>query len=834
MEDLKMINRFVTHSHSMYSNFRIIDSINKPKDMIITVNKLGLSGVVLTDHETVAGHVDWLKQEKELKEKGIIPQEFKCGCGNEIYLVDDRNNIEKYWHYILIAKNNMGHRALRELSSIAWYNGFSSRGMMRVPTEKRELEEIVEKYPDCLIATNACLGGQLDHFVLELVKAERNENEEEIYKWKSEIDNFIKWNLNLFGEDFYLEIAAGRSREQINFNERIKSIAKAYNIKIIIGDDAHYLTAKERPIHKAYLNSKEGEREVDEFYQYAHFMDNNEAYGNLEDLYSEDEFIEICNNSMEIFDKIEGYDLSHSPIIPRTNVKDYPKFEFNEDFETIKYLTNSDNIQERYWINECLNGLKNKKLWNQKYLARIETEANIIKTVGGKLNNCLFEYFNTFQSYIDLFWECGSVTGPGRGSSVCFLSNYLLGITQLDPLEWNLPEWRFLNAERTELPDIDCDLAPSKRKHVFEKIREQRGELNLLQVCTYGTEGTRSAIAAACRGYRSSECPDGIDSDVALYLSSLIPQERGFLRDIDDCVYGNEEKGYKPIQALIDEFNKYPGLLEIVQSIKGIINKRGQHASGVIIYNNNPFETNAIMRSPNGDLTTQYDLGDSEYLGDVKFDMLVTEICDKIGICIKLLQRDELIDPKMSLREVYDTYLHPSKIDINDNRLWDALGEGKVLDVFQFSDGVGLATAKRIKPRNPNEMISANALMRLSGEAGKERPIDRYCRLRANMNLWYQEVHDVGLTEKEIKNLEQYYLPNFGTPTAQEDLMMVCLDENIAHFTLSEANYARKVVAKKKIKEVPALKEKFVSQCPRRVLGEYVWETVMNPQMSYA
>ena len=120
------------------------------------------------------------------------------------------------------------------------------------------------------------------------------------------------------------------------------------------------------------------------------------------------------------------------------------------------------------------------------------------------------------------------------------------------------------------------------------------------------------------------------------------------------------------------------------------------------------------------------------------------------------------------------------------------------------------------------------------GEKGKERPLDRYCRIKEDINRWYQEVNDVGLSKEEIKIIEPYYLPNYGVPASQEDLMLVCLDPKIAHFTLKEANAARKTVAKKKVNEVPLLKEKFISQCPSRILGEYVWETTMEPQMSYA
>lgn len=834
--DLNSVPRFDDHSHSMFSNFRLIDSINRPKDMILTAHKLGMAGIALTDHETVAGHVEWLMCEKELKEKGLIPKEFKCACGNEIYLVDDRTNIERYWHYILIAKNTEGHRALRELSSIAWYNGFNSRGIMRVPTQKNELEEIVRKYPNTLIATTACIGGELPHFVFELIKAEHNNSEAEIYDWKMKIDEFIRWNIDLFGDDFYIEIAAAASKDQIKFNERVKSIARAYGRKLVIGSDAHYLTAKERQVHKAYLNSKEAEREVDEFYAYSHMMDNEEAFGNLQGTFDLEEFFEMCRNSMEIYDKIETYDLFRKPIIPKVAVHQYPKIPmtFKGDYPTLIQLFMSDNEQERYWVNECFISLKDKNLINSEYLKRLETEARVIKVVGEKLGNCLYEYFNTFKHYIDLFWDNGSIVGPGRGSAVCFLSNYLLGITQLDPLKWGLKYWRFLNEERVELPDIDIDLTPSKRGSIFKAIRQERGELNVIQVCTYGTEGTRSAIAAACRGYRSETYPEGIDSDTALYFSSLIPQERGFLWSIHDAVYGNEEKERKPIQALVNELNKYPGLLDIIESIDGLVNKRGQHASGVILYNESPFETGAIMRSPNGDLTTQYSLHEAESLGDVKYDFLVTEICDKITIAVNLLQKDGLMDPSLSLREAYDKYLNPDVIDLNNSEIWDALGEGKVLDVFQFSTGVGLATAKQVKPRNPTEMMSANALMRLMGEKDKERPLERYCRLKEDMSAWYQECRAAGLTESQIKTLEPYYLPNYGVPASQEDMMEICMDEHVANFSLSEANATRKIVAKKKMDKIPELHEKFINACETKNFGEYVWETTMGPQMGYS
>ncbi|MCD8210611.1 MAG: hypothetical protein LUC37_03575, partial [Prevotella sp.] len=688
------------------------------------------------------------------------------------------------------------------------------------------------------VIVHNCLGSYLSDRIVKLANAEENQDsEEKIYEIKSQIHKFIQWNLDLFGDDFYFEIAAGRSEEQIKLNRRIKPIVKAYGGKLVIGDDAHYLTAQDRQAHKIYLNSKNGDREVDAFYAYSHLMTNEEAYQNLSDIFSESEFQEMCQNSLDMQNKIGTYDIFRSPIIPHVTVKTYAKQKATPEiakYHTLSSLVESNNDQERYWVNQCLQSLRDKNLWSDQYLARVEEEARIIKTVGNKLNNCLFEYFNTFQHYIDLFWNCGSIVGPGRGSSVCFLTNYLLGITQLDPIKWHLKEWRFLNDDRLELPDIDIDLNPTKRNKIFQEIRKERGELNLVQVCTWGTECTRSAIAAACRGYRSEEYPLGISPDEASYISSLVPIERGNLWEIKDCILGNESKGRRPVLEMVNALAEYPGLFEGICAIEGLVNKRGTHASGVMLYNNSFLDTNALMRSPNGDITTQFDLHDSEALGDTKFDFLATEICDKITLCIQMLQQDKLLDPNKSLHEIYYTHFHPEVINVKEPRLWEALGKGEVLDVFQFSTGVGLSAAKRIKPKNPTELTSANALMRLMGEEGAEKPIDRYCRLKDDMSMWYQEAAIAGLTSEEIKILEPYYLPNYGVPCAQEDLMEVCMDPNIAHFTLSEANYARKVVAKKKVNEVESLKEKFISQCPRRELGEYVWKTVAGPQMGYS
>lgn len=434
---------FGIHNHTCYSNIRLLDSINRPKELIDTAIKLGLSGVAITDHECLSCHMEVNQYAKEIKTK--YP-DFKIALGNEIYLTDSRISNQKYYHFLMIAKDAIGHKALRELSSKAWYNSYEDRRMERVPTLKTELKEIITKYKGHVIATTACIGGELSSMLLN------REDDEKIYM-------FVNFCKSLFGNDFYIECAPSTNEDQIFVNKELLKTAKEYDLKLAVGTDAHYLTKADRPIHKAYLNSKEGDREVDSFYEFTYLMDDKEVSELLSYSFDEETIKWILNNTLEIDNKIEEYDLSRKQIIPKVEVENYPKCHLNLETETkypmIASLLQSDNPQERYWINECINGLNDKGL-NEKddYVARVETEATVIKHIGEKLDDCLFAYFNTFKHYIDLFWECGSIVGPGRGSATGFLSNYLLGITQLDPIRWELPYWRFLNEERAELPSL--------------------------------------------------------------------------------------------------------------------------------------------------------------------------------------------------------------------------------------------------------------------------------------------------------------------------------------------------------------------------------------------
>ena len=843
------MNRLEVHSHTHYSNIRLLDCINKPKDLVDRAKEIGLKGICVTDHECLSSAVELNELQQEL-----IKQEsdFKIGLGNEIYLCDTRESKQKYYHFILIAKDKVGHKQLRQLSSRAWMYSYEDRRMERVVTLKSDLHEIIGSDKGHLIATTACIGGELSTLVLEMETARANGVDSETPKQK--IIDFVLEMKDIFGDDFYFEVAPGTSKEQVIVNKKIAELSNVFGVKMVIGTDAHYLTPEDRYVHEAFLNSKGGERETAQFYEFAYLQTEEEIIKNLTpsivNLYEQ-----MCQNSMEIYDKIENYSLLHSQQIPKVDIKDYPKTELSwwteaekEKYPVLFGLSQSDDKVERYWFNECVGKLQELELDNDEYFERLEYEADIKKTISEKLETNMFSYPITLQHYINLIWDCGSTVGAGRGSSCSGLNHYLLGVTQLDPIEWNLPFWRYLNKERIELGDIDIDIAPSKKGLILQKIREERGQkflpeiddlsrknLGCTLIATFGTETSKSAIKTACRGYRSAEYPNGIDNDIATYLSSLVPVERGFVWSLNEVVHGDEEKGRKPVTTFINEISQYPGLFEIMVGVEGLISKRSSHASGVIFFDEDPYEFGCFMRTPNGEIITQYDLHKAEAAGMTKYDFLVTSAQDKIIETIKLLQQDKVIDDTLSIREVYDKYLHPSVLDIEDKDIWQKIQNIEVINLFQFDSDVGSQAAKKIKPSSMLELSDANGLMRLmTAEKGAETPMEKYIRFKNNISLWYKEMDEAGLTKEEQEVLKPHFLKSHGVPPSQEQLMTMLMDENICNFSLKDANAARKIVGKKQMNKIPALHQQVLDQAKSPALGEYVWKCGIGPQMGYS
>ena len=829
---------FSIHNHDDTSNIRLLDCIVKPASLVNYAKDMGLKGICITSHECLSSHMEYndiiLKLEKE-------NSNFKIGLGNEIYLTDTRDKKQFYYHLILIAKDSIGHRQLRELSTKAWYNMYNDRGMDRVPTLKSELKEVINRNPGHLVCTTACRGSELGHSIWGLIEAEKINNKTAIEKNHDRIVKYILFLKELFGEDFYIECAPNKTDEEQNkINLRSRKIAQAFDVKMVYGTDTHYLKEEDRYVHEAFLNSKGGERETASFYKSSYMMSYEEVKDHFSQIFEEDFIEEMTNNSIEIMNKIEHYNLKQKQKMMALPVN-IPNVTFDINYvingrKTLKYLLESKDEQELFWIKECINQLIKRDLFNKEYLDRLEEEADIIKFVGDDFDTVLFRYFNNLNHFIDYAWEVDSIVGPGRGSAACYLSNYLLGITQLNPIEEKLPVWRFLNKGNIGeviTTDIDIDLNPLSRNAFINKIKQEVGEINCVAVGAFGTVTTKSALNIACRGYRSKEFPNGIDIDTSQFLSTMIPSERGFLWSVKDAVYGNKEKGRKPVANLVKELEKYPRLIDIIFGIEGLIDKRTRHAAGVVI-SEDLLDSCSIMRTPSGEIISSYSLYPLEDAGLIKWDFLVTDACAKITTGLKMLQKYGKIPSDWTLKESYYNILDPAKIDKNSKELWDKICSATVMDLFQFNTNVGLLSLQKVQPSNLVELTGANAIMRLQAEKGGEAPLDRFNRLKSNIDYWYKEMNEYNLTKEEISILEPYYLPFQGCICLQESLMEILMDNRIANFSLSEANAARKVVSKKQMNKIEDLKEKVFNSIERKEFAGYIWDTVVKPQLGYA
>lgn len=208
----------------------------------------------------------------------------------------------------------------------------------------------------------------------------------------------------------------------------------------------------------------------------------------------------------------------------------------------------------------------------------------------------------------------------------------------------------------------------------------------------------------------------------------------------------------------------------------------------------------------------------------------MTEIQDVITQCINLLQEGGKIEKELTLRQVYDKYLHPAVLPLDDDKIWEAASSGKILKLFQFDTQVGGQTIKLLQPHSPLEMANCNSIMRLmSAEKGAETPTERYKRMKDDISQWYKEMNEWGLSQEEQKSLEPYYLPAYASPAQQEDMMILLM--KFCDFSLSDANYARKVCAKKKMAEIPKLHKMVIEGAPNENFGSYLYETAIKPQL---
>ena len=849
------------HNHTdVGSNVRMRDSSLTCEELITITASWGNKAVAITDHESICSHIGAINTLNELKSKNKIHNEFKLILGNEIYLNDrletekDKNDKTKkciFNHFILLAKDSKGYEQIRKLSTIAWKdNYFVYKGMKRVPTYYDDVENIIGEDKGHIVALTSCIGSILGELFKQTL--EEGKTEDEIEDLKDIMAEHIEWCIDMFGQDdFYIEMQPNQFEEQIEYNKMLVRIANAYELQMVITTDSHYALEEEFKLHEAFLRSKEGdeERNVADFYKDSHLFHTKEIYENMN--YLEEEIIDkAILNTEEIANKcvvgekndygmFKGSEIPLSPLPPK---EEWYKLDMSviNKYEFMKNLFEDKYEYHTYLLSLIFKGLSYRKLAKgstlEEYYERINEELQEVYLLSQTMNQPIGAYFTSEKANLDVMWQV-SLIGVGRGSSVCFVINYLLEITDVDPIlirkmGIDMPVWRFMYRSKVELPDIDTDNCSHLKNQVFYKLREyyRSFESDVLRIITFKKETTKSAIKTACRGLN-------INSDVAGLLSSLVPVERGQVWDFKDCYYGNEKKHRKPIPELVKLVDEYENvnLKDTILKINGLITGIGSHASGIIPINKDISYYSSIMRTPSNEIVSSYDLHQIEKTGCVKYDALLTSAMSLIQVCMEKMCEDGVIEWQGDLKKTYQKYLSPSVIDLEDEEVWDNIANNRVMSLFQFYDStVGREAINKIKPRKLIELANANALMRLMVEGeGSEQPLDKYLRFKEHPEQWEQEMIEYGLSENDRKICHELLDGDCGVCSSQESLMQLFMHPKTGNMGVTEVNILKKGVGKK----IPELIEKFSNmvweQQKKLGLSEKLIKYLLNVQTSY-
>lgn len=822
------------HAHTDFSNLRLRDSINKVPTLINKAIELGHTCVAITDHETISSFVQVEEYAAKVKDK------IKVIRGNEIYLT--RNNLnssnfnkergDDYFHFILLAKDIEGYHQICELSTRAWLRSYVSRRMRRVPTYYKDLKEIVAPNPGHLIASTACLGGQLPKFILKY-------RETGDMNYIDTAKNWCQYMMGIFGEgNFYLEMQPSNNAEQVYVNRMLLKFSEELGIPYIITTDAHYLSKDDANIHEKYLNSQDGDREVKSFYETTYMMGTEEIESFFQ-YFRPEQIYAAYDNISRIAEACKDFSIKRPLRIP-----ELPWLEYNhkidnlnfylEQMPTLKKFQASSRNADREMVYAVIDGIhRHKDLQNTEAYAALEECLDMI-WVSSEVNKASWSaYCLNLQKIIEECWKSGTIIGPARGSGGGFILLYCLDIIQINALRENTRTypWRFLNPKRVSPLDVDVDISGLKRASTLEHLRKVYGQDRVCNVLTLRTEKSKSAILTAARGL-------GMSPEEGQYLSSLIGAERGQLYTLKQMYYGDEENGMAPSSTFVEEMNKNPELWEIAQHIEGLVCGAGIHAGG-IIFNDEPFtNTVSLMRAPDGTVISGFELHDAEKVSLIKYDTLSVEGMDKIQICLELLIENGLIKPEASLKETYEKVIGIYNLERNDPEMWKKVWNHEIISLFQMEQQSGVQGIAATHPNNIDDLAALNSVIRLMAqEKGAETPIEKYARFRRNPQAWETEMKMAGLSIQERELLHKELDVSSGLCIAQEQFMMLVQMPELGGFDLQWADRLRKSIAKKNPKEYEQLTKEFYERMRENNLSEnlcsYVWNTLIAMNRGY-
>ena len=706
--------------------------------------------------------------------------------------------------------------------------------MRRVPTYYQDLIDIIGAEPGHVIGSTACLGGFLDTKLLQWVRSGRPD---QLYQ---QIIGWVRGMEGIFGEgNFYLEMQPAANDEQECANKELFNLSQITGVPYIITTDTHYLKKVDAPIHKAFLNSQDGDREVDSFYATTYLMSTDELESYFQ-YFSKIQLATAYENIEKIKGMCEDFSLLKELKIPSLDWGHVPQvssMEYRYWQQKIPWL--SKFISSDFYGDRVMADLIITKLVNDKRLQYQESydalNNNLEMTwVSSEVNKAHWSaYFLNLRGILDTCWEAGSLVGPGRGSGVGFYLLYILDLIQINPL-WettNTYSWRFLNPDRVSVLDIDTDIEGGKRAQVLAALRQKYGQNRVSNVVTFGTEGSKSAIQTAARGL-------GIDNDVSLYISSLIPADRGKIRTLSQCYYGDAEEGFAPIPLFIQQMNQYPELWEVAQKVEGLVCRVGEHAGGVIFVDEEFTNSTGLMKVPNGDTVTQFDLHDCEDASLIKIDLLSVEALDKMHVCLDLLCDQGYIDRYPTLRETYEKYLGIYNLEREAPDMWEMVWNHEIQALFQMEKQSGIQGIALTKPESVDDLAVLNSVIRLMAqEKNAEQPLNKYARFKENVDLWYEEMNRYGLTADEMKLLEPLLKSSYGICESQEKFMSLVQLPECGGLNLGWADRLRKSIAKKNPAEYEQLTKEYFENADKKGLSKelcnYVWNVLVATSRGY-
>ncbi len=723
-----------THLH-VHSQYSILDGAASIRGLVKKAKDNGMTALALTDHGTMFGIKEFWDT---CKKEGIKPI---LGC--ETYVaprsIHDKQGKEDRSgdHLILLAKNETGYRNLLKLISIASIDGFYYR--------PRIDKDLLEKYSEGIIVSSACLGGEVPQRIMDgNLDAARDT---------------IRWFKNVFGEDYYLEVMHHPTnypglKEEISDNQQmvndiVLKLADELDVKVIATNDVHFLNEEDADAHDILICLNTGKDYDDP---------NRMRYTQQEWLKTTDEMYKlfghiphVLENTNEIAEKVEMYELNSKPIMPHFPLPDG----FTDDGDYLKHLT-FEGARKRYG-DPLPDNVKE----------RIDFELETILKMGFP------SYFLIVQDFISAARKMGVLVGPGRGSAAGAAVAYCTGITNVDPIKYDLLFERFLNPDRISMPDVDIDFDDDGRQLVLDYVTNKYGQDKVAHICTFGTMAAKMAIR-----------------DVARVLKLPLQEADRIAKMIPDTPKITLQKAYKEVPELEAEKNSPDQLIartiNFAETLEGSVRQTGVHACGILI-GKDPLDMHIpVMPTKNENLlTTQYDGRFVEAIGLLKMDFL--------GLKTLSIIKETLENIKLSKNIELDI----DAIPIDDSITYQLFSRGETTAIFQFESPGMKKHLRALQPNRFEDLVAMNALYR----PGPMEYIPSFIARK----------HGTEPIKYDHPMMEPYLKDTYGITVYQEQVMLQ--SRALGGFTRGDSDTLRKAMGKKQIEVMNKLKLKFHDGC---------------------